>query len=414
MMMAPATASKASRTIVIVGAGQAGAQAAFTLREQGFAGRIVLLGNESQAPYQRPPLSKGFLERALSVDRLYLRPLSFYATNNIELKLHAQVDGIDRREGRVRIHGSAAVPYDRLLLATGSRPRTLDLPGSRGADVHYLHGVQDALALRAKIQDGRRIAIVGGGYIGLEVAAVARSVGAEVTVLEREARVLSRVTSPPISEFFARAHLARGVSVRCATQVREFAGGERLESLVCEHGDVKAHVALVGVGAEPNVELAREAGLDCDDGIDVDAHCRTADPDIFAAGDCTRHWNAALARRLRLESVQNAVGQATTAASNMIGKTCRYDEVPWFWSNQYQYKLQSAGCPAGYDEIEERGDPVAGSFALIYRRGGVLLAVDAVNLPREYMAVRKELAEQVRREGTGDSHRQVSSEQRVA
>jgi 3-phenylpropionate/trans-cinnamate dioxygenase ferredoxin reductase subunit len=403
-----------AETAVIVGAGQAGAQAACTLREHGFGGRIVLFGDEAQAPYQRPPLSKAFLERALSVERLYLRPLSFYITNDIELKLHTPVDGIDRREGRVRLHGAASVPYDKLLLATGSRPRTLQLPGSRSGDIHYLHSVQDALRLRARIEAGRHVVIVGGGYIGLEVAAVAASAGAKVTVLEREDRVLSRVTSPFISDFFATAHIARGVSIKLAVRVTEFKGGERLEAVACNFGDVKADVVLVGIGAVPNMELAKAAGLACDDGIVVDEHCRTSDPDIFAAGDCTNHWNGALRRRMRLESVQNAVGQATTAALNMLGKVCRYEEIPWFWSNQYQYKLQTAGCLVGYDEIEERGSVAAGSFALIYRKDGVLLAVDAVNLPREYMAVRKELSEQCDRQELARAQVQMLTEQRVA
>ncbi len=404
----------ATRTIVIIGAGQAGAQAAFTLRDRGFDGRIVLLGDEAQAPYQRPPLSKGFLERMVSVERLSLRPLSFYATNSIELKLHTPVKAVDRDVRRLRLHDGATLAYDKLLLATGSRPRTLGLPGSRHGDVHYLHGVQDALRLRAKINPDRHIVVVGGGYIGLEVAAVANVLGAKVTVLEKEERLLSRVTSPGISEFFAQAHRARGVSIRCAANVTAFSGGERLEAVVCKHGSVQAELALIGIGAEPNVELAREAGLACDDGVVVDEYCRTTDPDIYAAGDCTKHWNAALGQRIRLESVQNAVAQGTTAALNMLDNQAAYVEVPWFWSNQYQYKLQTAGCSAGYDEIEERGDPDSGSFALVYRRGGTLLAVDAVNLPREYMAARKELAEQSRRERLTDVRRAQAAVQQVA
>jgi len=391
-------------TFVIIGAGQAGAQAAYTLREHGFEDRIVLLGDEPQAPYQRPPLSKAFLAHAQSVERLYLRPFAFYAEHSIDLKLHTSVERIDRNSGRVRLRDGESVGYDKLLIATGSRPRTLELPGSQRSDVHYLRTVQDAFRLRAKIQAGRRIAVVGGGYIGLEVAAVARAAGAHVTVLETEDRLMSRVTSGAVSEFFDAAHRAQGVVIKCDADVVAFEGGERLEFLMCKHGAVKADVAVVGVGAEPNVELAVEAGLVCDNGIIVDEHCRTSDPAIFAAGDCTNHWNAALQRRMRLESVQNAVDQATTAAINMVGLEGRYGEIPWFWSNQYEHKLQSAGCFSDYDEIEERGDRSRGRFALVYRKEGVLLGVDAINLPREYMSIRKQLAAQHIRNAEGVEH----------
>jgi 3-phenylpropionate/trans-cinnamate dioxygenase ferredoxin reductase subunit len=383
----------ARQTIVIVGAGQAGAQAAYALREHGFVGRIVLVGDEGQAPYQRPPLSKNFLARELSVERLYLRPLSFYSSQDIELKLRARVERVDPQSSRILLHDGARIGYDKLLLATGSRPRVLQVPGSRGADIHYLRTVQDALRLRAQIAPGRRIAIVGGGYIGLEVAAIACAGGAVVSVLEAENRVLGRVTTSAVSEFFAAAHRAHGVAIRCNERVTAFEAGERLEAIVCGNATEIADLAIIGIGAEPNVELARNAGLACDDGVVVDEHCRTSYPNIFAAGDCTSHFNALLGRRLRLESVQNAVDQATNAAINMTGKECPYAAVPWFWSNQYEHKLQTAGSFDGYDEIEVRGSRESGRFALLYRKQGALLAVDAVNMPREYMAVRKELRE---------------------
>ena len=383
----------APETIVIIGAGQAGAQAAYTLREHGFAGRIVLLGDEAQAPYQRPPLSKVFLANGLSVERLYLRPFSFYASHAIELRLHAPVERIDPQSAQVLLHGGARIGYDQLLLATGSRPRLLQVPGSRGTDIHYLRTIQDALRLRAKIGPGRRVAIIGGGYIGLEVAAIASAGGALVSVLETEDRLLARVTTWAISEFFAHAHRGHGVEIQCNNRVIAFEGGERLEAIICEHGSQKADLAIIGIGAEPNVELARNAGLRCANGVVVDEYCRTSEPNIFAAGDCTSHFNGFLRRRLRLESIQNAVDQATTAAINMSGRECRYAEVPWFWSNQYEHKLQTAGSFDGYDEIEERGNREGGRFALVYRKQGALLAVDAVNMPREYMTVRKQLRE---------------------
>jgi 3-phenylpropionate/trans-cinnamate dioxygenase ferredoxin reductase subunit len=202
---------------------------------------------------------------------------------------------------------------------------------------------------------------------------------------------LGRVTTSAISEFFATAHRGHGVSIQCNNRVTAFEGGERLEAIVCEHGNQKADLAIIGIGAEPNVELAKNAGLRCENGIVVDEYCRTSEPNIFAAGDCTSHFNALLRRRLRLESVQNAVDQATTAAINMTGRQCRYAEVPWFWSNQYEHKLQTAGSFDGYDEIEHRGNRESGRFALVYRKQGALLAIDAVNMPREYMTVRKQL-----------------------
>jgi 3-phenylpropionate/trans-cinnamate dioxygenase ferredoxin reductase subunit len=379
------------QTFVIVGAGQSGAQAAYTLREHGFQGRVVLVGDEAQVPYERPPLSKAFLARALDFDRLYLRPLSFYAACGVELKLHSRVESIDRVGARVRLHGGESLGYDKLLIATGSRPRTLDLPGSDSDDIHYLRTVQDAFRLRAKMEPGRRLVIIGGGFVGLEVAATAIASGAMVTLLEYEDRLLSRVTSDAISNFFSRVHRERGATVQCDIRVNAFKVGEQLEGVICEHGFIKADLAVVGIGAVPNDELARRSSLECDDGIVVDEYCRTSDPNVFAAGDCTNHWNIALGRRVRLESVQNAIDQAKAAALNMLGSHHHYAEVPWFWSVQYEHKLQSAGICQGYDEIEERGDRDSGRFALIYRKKGLLVGVDAVNRPRDYMSVRSDL-----------------------
>ena len=387
-------AAGAQETFVIIGAGQAGAQAAITMREHGFRGRVVVIGEESQPPYQRPPLSKRFLENLVSVERLYLRPLAFYEAHGIELKLHAVVEKIDRGAARVHLQGGPRIAYDKLLIATGCRPRMLDLPGGHASDIHYLRSLQDALRIRSKLGRDRRLAVIGGGYIGLEVAATARSAGARVTVLESAECLLKRVTTQRVSDFFARTHRAKGVEIRCNSRVAGFRGGERLSGVICDDGLVEADVALIGVGAVPNAELAEAAGLRCDDGIVVDAYCRTADGAIFAAGDCTNHYNPLLGRRLRLESVQNAIGQARAAALNMCGDEQPYAEVPWFWSQQYEFKLQSAGVRDGHDEIEERGSPEGGAFAVLYRKTGALVAIDAVNMPREYMLARKTMTEQ--------------------
>jgi 3-phenylpropionate/trans-cinnamate dioxygenase ferredoxin reductase subunit len=385
-------------TIVIVGAGQAGAQAAFTLREHGHAGPLILLGDEPQPPYQRPPLSKKFLANSLSVERVLLRPHAYYAEHSIDLRLHERVEGIDRRRRRVVLRGGRSLPYDKLLLATGSRPRRLNIPGARANDVHYLHSLQDALSLRRKLLPGTRLAIIGGGYIGLEIAATARAAGLEVTVFERDERPMKRVTTDRVSDFFAAAHRANGVEIRCAAEVQRFDAGERLESVIVDGERWPADIAVVGIGADPNVELASQSGIDCIDGIAVDEHCRTADPAIYAAGDCTNHPNAYFQSRMRLECVQNAIDQGTHAALNMLGMATPYRQIPWFWTHQYQYKLQSAGVCTPCDDIEMRGDVASGRFAFVYRNRGVLTGVDAVNLPREYMEMRRKLEEE--RQGT--------------
>lgn len=380
-------------TFVIVGAGQAGAQAAFTLRESGFRSRIVLLGAEPHAPYMRPPLSKKFLSGEVAQDRVYLRHASFYQAHDIDLKLGVGVEGIDVASAHVHLTSGLRLGYDRLLLATGMRARRLDAPGSGGPDIHYLRTLQDSLRLREALAPGRRVVVVGGGYVGLEVAATAASIGARVRVLELDERVLRRVTTPGISEFFARAHRAHGVDIRCGSRVLAFEGTDRLEAVVCDDARFEADIAVVGIGGVPNDEIARAAGLACDRGVLVDERCRTSDANIYAAGDCTNHPSALFGRRLRLESVQNAVDQATVAARNMSGERCTYDKVPWFWSQQYEYKLQTAGVLDGHDEIVERGQRDKGSFALLYRKGGRLIAVDAVNMPGEYLAGRRRIAD---------------------
>lgn len=375
---------------VVVGAGQAGCQAVSTLRERGFRGRVVLVGDERQRPYMRPPLSKKFLAGQTPEECLYLRPASFFDENDIELMLDTSVDHIDVAAQRVDLNNGLRLAYDKLLIATGSRPRALHLPGA--GLCHYLKSLDDSIRLRALIQPGRRIAVVGGGYIGLEVAATAAQAGAQVTVIEVAEQILNRVTTSTLASFVEQTHRAHGVEIACDSRVIAFDGGRRLEAVVCEDRRIEADVAIVGVGAVPNVELAQLAGLACSDGIIVDEHCRTSSENVYAAGDCAS-FPSRPSRRLRLESVQNAVDQATVAANNMCGSDEVYDRVPWFWSNQYHLKLQSAGLFEGHDEIQERGNRAAGSFALLYRKAGALIAVDAVNMPGEYLAARKQIAD---------------------
>jgi 3-phenylpropionate/trans-cinnamate dioxygenase ferredoxin reductase subunit len=375
--------------IVIVGGGQAASQAAATLRQDGFEGEVLVIGDEPQLPYQRPPLSKQYLSGEHPLERIYLRPAKFYDDRKITLRLGTRVTEIDRAAGRIAVDGEH-VAYDSLLLATGSRPRRLSCEGATLRGVHYLRTVADVDAIRAALAPGKRIVIVGGGYIGLEVAAVVKTAGADVTVLEMEDRILKRVTTPTMSAFYTAMHEARGVKIVTSTTVARFEGKEALEAVVTADGArFPADLSIVGIGIAPNVELAQAAGLECANGIVVDDHCRTTDPRIFAAGDCTQHPNPLLGRRLRLESVPNAMEQARVAARNMQGKDEVYAAFPWFWSDQYEHKLQMVGFSTDGDQQVVRGDMESKKFAVFYLKAGVVVAVDAVNSPKEFMAGRQ-------------------------
>lgn len=391
--MPPTNRPPADPTLLIIGAGQAGSQAAITLREQGHQGPIVLLGKEAHPPYMRPPLSKKFLSGELEQARLFFRPPGFHAEHRIDLQGNVEVASIDRQASSVILKDGRRLHYDRLLLATGSRPRQLAQPGADHADVLYLRGLDDAIRLRQQIGRARHMVIIGGGYIGLEVAATAAQAGLQVTVLERAGRLLERVTTAIVSSYVEQVHRDHGVDVRCNVQVSGLLfDGPRLRAVQTDQGEVSADLLLVGIGGLPNDDLARAAGLTCDDGICVDAACRTSDPVIFAAGDCTRHPNALCGRMLRLESVQNAVDQASVAAVNMAGGQAIYSRVPWFWSQQYDLKMQSAGLSDGHDRIVECGDRSSHRFALKYLRDGQLIGIDAINMPAEYLAARKTMA----------------------
>lgn len=380
-------------TIVIVGGGQAAGQAAASLRQEGCDDRILVLAEEPHIPYQRPPLSKQYLAGTQGLDRVHLRPASFYRTKNIEVRPGVRVERLDPSGKTATCANGESIRYRKLLLATGARPRRLRVPGGDLPGVYYLRTIGDVDAIRADLRPGRRLVVVGGGYIGLEVAAVAVSLGARVTVLEMEDRVLQRVASAEMSAFYTTLHTGKGVVVRTRSPAAAFAGAARLDAVVCEDGArVAADLAVVGVGVTPNVELAAAAGLSCDDGIVVDEYARTDAPDVYAAGDCTNHPNAVLGRRLRLESVPNAMEQARVAAANLAaadGKARPYATVPWFWSDQYDCKLQMVGFAADGEQSVTRGDPTSGSFATFHLRGLELVAADAVNSPREFMAARQ-------------------------
>ena len=384
-----------SQTIVIVGAGQAGVQAVASLRAEGFAGAITMVGDEAFAPYQRPPLSKAYLLGTFARDRLFLKPEAFYSESACELILGVGVRAIDRAAKTIALSDGRTLPYSQLLLATGTRVRPIRCPGADLPGIHYLRSIADVDRLRPALEKGKRLAVVGGGYIGLEVAAVAAKHGLEVTVFEALERVMARAVSRPVSDFFERVHRAAGVKLLLNTAVEAFEGNGRLEALRAGGKSYPADLALVGIGVVPNMELARDAGLPCEDGIVVGENCATADPAIFAAGDCTWHVGRE-GIPLRLESVQNAIDQAKHAAYAMVGRAHPYREVPWFWSDQYDLKLQIAGLARDGDRIVVRGDPAARKFAVFHLRDGVVAAVEAVNAPPEYLIGRKLIADGVR------------------
>ena len=381
--------------VVIVGAGQAAAQLVASLRQGGFAGELRMIGDEPYAPYQRPPLSKKFLTERPPAETLYFRAEKFWQEQNVTLDFGTPVAAIDRRLKRVTLGDGRVVDYSVLMLSTGTRARPLPLPGADLPGVFSLRKIDDVRRLRGPLDDARRVVIVGGGYIGLEVAAIARGEGREVTVLEAEDRVMKRVTSPVISTFMQDFHVGRGVDIRLGARLAAIEGQGRVTQVRLSDGaTLPADLVLLAVGARPNDDLAAACGLACEDGVVVDEHGRTADPAIYAAGDCTRFPSRRYGRKLRLECVQNAIDQAKAAAAAMLGKPQLYDPVPWFWSDQYELKLQMAGLSDGYDAAQTVGDVAAAHFSVEYRKGGKLIAVDAVNDGRAYMSGRKRIGQE--------------------
>jgi 3-phenylpropionate/trans-cinnamate dioxygenase ferredoxin reductase component len=384
-------------TVVIVGGGQAGAQAVDTLRREGFSGRLVLISDENMLPYQRPPLSKKFLSGEMAAERLLFRHRAFYDEHAVELKLGVRATRIAAAARRVELSNGEEINYDRLLLCIGAAARRMSCPGSDLAGVHYLRNVDDAAAIAAGLKPGARVIVVGGGYIGLEIAATAREMGCAVVVLEMADRVMNRVVASNVSEYFEHEHRTQGVKVICNNRVVRFEGNGRVERVLCADGSMHpADLLVVGVGAIANTQLAADAGLKCDNGIVVDETCRTSDPAIFAAGDCSNYFSPRYQSRVRLESVDNAFEQGKAAALNILERHVVYERVPWFWSDQYDNKLLIAGLSQGHDQQLTRGDPAARSFSVCYLKGGELLAVEAINHSKDYMAARKLIAEHFR------------------
>ncbi len=384
-----------TRPIVIAGAGQAGGSAAAMLRQIGWQGSISLIGDEPIPPYQRPPLSKAWLKGEADAESLALRPASFYPDQNIDLRLSTAVTAIDRGAKTVALSDGTTLPYEALILATGARARKLTIPGADLAGVLELRTAADADQLKAALVPGARLAIIGGGYVGLEAAASARALGAEAVIIEREPRVLARVACPLLSDFFARYHQSQGVVIETNAQVQSLEGkdGKVTGIRLADGRTIQCDAALIGVGAIANDALAQAAGLPCANGITVDLTARTEDPAIYAIGDCTSRPLPLYHRTGRLESVPNALEQAKQAAFALCGKPAPAPEVPWFWSDQYELRLQIAGIPYDTTEIAVRGDVASGKFALFHLAAdGTVQAVEAVNASTEFMGGRRIIA----------------------
>jgi 3-phenylpropionate/trans-cinnamate dioxygenase ferredoxin reductase subunit len=387
--------------VVIVGAGYAAGELAARLGIAGVAGPVTMVGDEPHLPYHRPPLSKVFLSGGADTESLLLRPASAYEKFGVAHRSDTRVTHIDRVAGQVTLSDGQKLPYRWLVLATGGRARMLTCPGADLAGVFTLRGIADSVALRGAMQAGGRLAIVGGGYIGLEVAAVAVKSGMNVTLIEAAPRVLARVAGPEISTFYEQVHREAGVVIHTgqtvAALVPQAGDASRVGAVVLADGSrLAADAVVAGVGLIPNTELAADAGLHVDNGIWVDEYCRTEDQHILAIGDCANHPCPFLGRRVRLESVPNALEQARVATDTIAGKLVPYAAVPWFWSDQYDLKLQAVGLADGYDKAVLRGSYAARSFLLFYLRDGVVLAADAVNRAGEFLVARRLVGAAVR------------------
>ena len=379
--------------VVIIGAGEAGGQTAISLRQGSYEGRIIVLGDEAYIPYERPPLSKAFLAGEAELERMYMRGPEFYPQNKIELRLNTSVKTIDRTKKRVTLINGEALAYDKLVIATGGRVRKLSCPGADLPGVHYLRSIDDVIGYRDQLVAGANLAIIGGGYIGLEVAAVVIKRGCKVTVIEALPRVLNRVVAPEMSAFYTDVHRQAGVNILTSTAVTALEGQGKIEYVVCNTGQrIAADLAIVGIGIVPNIAIAQAAGLNCDNGIVVDKFALTSDPDIYAVGDCSNHPNEILGRRLRLESVPNALAQGKAAALHILGKPEKYAEVPWFWSDQYDLKLQMTGLSEPGDTVVIRGSMPERKFSACYLRHGVFVACNAVNMAKDFLQSKKLIA----------------------
>ena len=376
-------------SIVVIGAGQAGLQTIMSLRQTGYEGDITLVGDEAFLPYQRPPLSKAYLSGNMERERLFLKPDEFFTENNVTLKLNTSVESLDAAAKSVTLSNGETLSFEYAVIATGSRPRLLNVPGRELANIFDLRGMADIDAMQPHFVEGKKLVVVGGGYIGLEAAAVAAGMGLSVHVLEAAPRLLARVAEPEISDFYTRIHQAHGVTLVTESQMTGFVGDGAVSGVEMADGSIiDADIVITGIGILPNVEIAETAGLAVENGIVVNEVGQTSDAHIFAAGDCTSHPNDLLGRTMRLESVPNAIEQGKAVASAICGTPKPYHQVPWFWSDQYDVKLQIAGVPTQIDSKVLRGDDSSNSFAWFYFTGDKLTGVTAINRPAEFMAGR--------------------------
>lgn len=382
-----------SLQVKIIGSSHAGANVAYNLRRDGFEGDIEIISTESFPPYHRPPLSKDFLKGKTEKEKLTFKPEAFYADNQITLTLDTEVLSIDRAAKTIEtLEGTSA--YDFLVLCTGSSPRKLNLENADLPEVLYLRDLQDAETIKEKLADASHITLLGGGYIGLELASAIRELDIEVCILELEDRILKRVTTAEVSDFYHQYHANHGVDIRCSTGLEEIVSESgALSKLKLSDGtELKTDALIVGIGAIPNVGLAEAVGIAHEGGIHVDEYCRTSDPLILAAGDCTNHQNKLFSERMRLESVPNALAQAKVVSSSIIGNDLTYKEMPWFWSDQYDLKLQMVGISRNFDEVHIIGSTEDAEFLACYGKEGSLIAVDSVNMSKPFMLMKKALS----------------------
>ena len=382
--------------LVIVGAGQSAIQCITSLRKEDYPGLITLVGEEEHLPYQRPPLSKGFLDDTVSNERLYFKKLEFFVENKVQLKLGTKAEEIDIENNNIHLSDNTKLSFDKLVFATGSSVRKLDFPGKDLNSIYYLRGLDDALSIKKDLQTRQNIVVVGAGYIGLEVAAIAAKQNKSVTVIEMADRVMNRTVDPQISDYYLKLHQKNGVTFKFNTSLKEIVGASNPEKVICSDGtEVRADMVIIGAGIMPNVELAENAGLSCDNGIVVNEFGKTDHANIYACGDCTNHPNKLINKKIRLESVHNAMEQSKTVASSIINKSIEYNQIPWFWSDQYDHKLQIVGLSGEHDKVIMRGDMSEAKFMLFYTKDEKLIAVDAVNNSKEFLICKKLVANKV-------------------
>ena len=383
--------------LLIIGAGQSAIQCISTLKKEGYSGSITLVGEEEHLPYQRPPLSKGFLEDSLNKERLYFKKLEFFTENKVQLYLGLSAEKLEIDNQKVYLSDNSELEFDKLVFATGSRVRYLDFPGSELKSIFYLRDLDDAEAIKKDLETSENLVIIGAGYIGLEAAAIAAKKNKIVTIIEMADRVMNRTVDPQISEYYLNLHKSYGVKFHFNTSLETINKVSDSLEVVCSDGtEMKADSVLIGAGVVPNIELAEEAGIYCDNGIIVDEFGQTNFKNIYACGDCTNHPNKILNKNLRLESVHNAMEQAKTVASSVMNNPIEYSQIPWFWSDQYDHKLQIVGLSGDHDLVTMRGNINDAKFMLFYTKDEELIAVDAINNPKEFLISRKLVANKVK------------------